>query len=378
MRLVWFSHEAHATGGAELSLIEAAKGLAGAGHDLLVMVPQRGALIEVLAALGVPTAVIPYRWWMGGVPRHPWKGRFRRLARNMLALKGMLRLLSGYSPDLAVTNTMTIPAGAVAARLAGVPHVWCIREFGLEDHGLHFDWGRTASMALIDRLSSRLIVNSHAVADALGKVIQVDKMRVVYNAVDTPAVTAVPRQPGGDILQLVLVGRIIPGKGQMDAIRALAHLRDQGVMARLTLVGGEVGGYGEVLKQLAQDLSVTDQLEFVGAVADPSRYVASSDAALMCSTSEAFGRVTVEAMKLGKPVIGCAAGGTSELIQDGVTGLLYPPGNIHKLAENITALRSDRTLLREMGSRAEKWAVETFTVENYCSALIEVFEELVK
>src|SRR5262249_31230815 len=224
MKIVWFSHEGQVTGGAELSLVEAARGLTAAGHDLLVTVPQPGTLVDLLAPLGVPIAVVPYRGWMGGNPRHPRNGRNRRLARNLLALKTTVGLLSSYGPDLAVTNTMTIPTGAIAARLARVPHVWYIHEFGLQDHGLHFDWGKTASMALINDLSSRLLINAHAVAHALGRTLPAEKMRVVYYAVDTPTATAVRRQAGDDVLHLVLVGRIVPGKGQVDAIRAVSLL----------------------------------------------------------------------------------------------------------------------------------------------------------
>ncbi|HLH23438.1 MAG TPA: glycosyltransferase family 4 protein [Chloroflexota bacterium] len=377
MKIVWFSHEGQITGGAELSLVDAAKGLSRMGHDVLVTAPQPGSLVDLLAPVGVRTAVLPYRWWMGGNPRHPRQGRFRRLARNLLALKRMLPLLSSYRPDLAVTNTMTIPLGAVAARVARVTHVWYIHEFGQEDHHLHFDWGRTASMALIDRLSSRLIINSRAVAHALKESLPTGKMRIVYYAVETPTVTAAQRQADNDALQLILVGRLVPGKGQLDAIRAVARLRDQGKTVRLTLVGSEGGNYGGVLKQEARDLAITDQLEFVGAVSDPANYIAKSDVALMCSASEAFGRVTIEAMKLGKPVIGAAAGGTTELIQNRVTGLLYPPGDVAALAEQIATLEGDRALLGNLGANARRWAMDTFTMERYCRALTDVFGELV-
>jgi glycosyltransferase involved in cell wall biosynthesis len=72
----------------------------------------------------------------------------------------------------------------------------------------------------------------------------------------------------------------------------------------------------------------------------------------MCSECEAFGRVTVEAMRAGLPVCGTNAGGTPEIIDPGVNGLLSPAGDANALAANLMALELDEDLRRRIASRA--------------------------
>jgi glycosyltransferase involved in cell wall biosynthesis len=109
---------------------------------------------------------------------------------------------------------------------------------------------------------------------------------------------------------------------------------------------------------------VDELVDFVPFTQNPFPHVAGADLALMCSRGEGFGRVTVEAMKLGKPVIGARSGGTVELIRDGWNGFLYPLGDIEELGRRIHVLHRDRALLKEMGSHAREWSRETFNLES--------------
>jgi glycosyltransferase involved in cell wall biosynthesis len=97
----------------------------------------------------------------------------------------------------------------------------------------------------------------------------------------------------------------------------------------------------------------------------------------MCSRGEPFGRVTVEAMKQGVPVVGAASGGTIEIIQDGVTGLLYQLGDAEDLAAKIEILHWDRELLGRMGQEAHRWANSTFSLKKYTADLLRVFREAI-
>ena len=95
----------------------------------------------------------------------------------------------------------------------------------------------------------------------------------------------------------------------------------------------------------------------------------------MCSHREAFGRVTVEAMKMGKPVVGAAIDATKELIQDGCNGLLYRVGDANDLAQKIGTLYHDREKLAVMSERARTWALDRFTTRRYSNDLRAIFEE---
>jgi glycosyltransferase involved in cell wall biosynthesis len=282
-------------------------------------------------------------------------------------------------PDLIVTNTLTVPAGALAAKWLCVPHIWYIHEFGREDHDLLFDLGNSTTAFLIDKLSNKVIVNSYAVLDKFRNYIPEHKLCVIYYGIEVP-----PQLKTDDIgscnkvFRLIIVGQLCPGKRQEEAIKALSVLLRKGLNVRLTLLGYEHPEYGRTLRELVSELKVENQVEFIGQTPDPFKYVSDCHVALTCSGSEAFGRVTVEAMKLGKPVIGADNAGTAELIQDGVTGLLYRPGDAEDLARKVELLYHNPALAECISANARVWSNCTFTIENYVERLLSVFEEVIR
>jgi glycosyltransferase involved in cell wall biosynthesis len=375
MRIAWVSHEANLDG-AERCLLEAARGLVSGGHEVQAILPWTGDLEAELARIPVAVRTMHTTWWAGTGPRRTVRHRMRRLCRNLLGAPGLCRLLRQIRPDLVVSNTITIPMGAFAARQAGIPHVWYLHELGIgrADHHLSLDLGHSLSRSLIDRLSDRIIVCSRAVQQRFVAWFDPEKVRVVYSAVEIPIE---PTEIVDDrrVMTLILVGRMDPLKRQADAIRAVALLAGKGLQLRLRLVGREIPEYGAFLRQLVRERDAAEYIELVPFAENPFPHVARSDVALMCSQDEGFGRVTVEAMKLGKPVIGADSAGTSELIRDGWNGFLYRPGDIDDLARKIDTLYHDRTLLREMGEHAREWSKQTFSMGQYTSDLLRVFDE---
>src|SRR5690606_28010068 len=105
----------------------------------------------------------------------------------------------------------------------------------------------------------------------------------------------------------------------------------QGVDVELEIVGDGRESYGATLRAIVDELNVGDRVRFAGYQDDPFPLMKAADAVLVCSTAEAFGRVTVEAFLAGRPVIGAASGGTAELIEQG-GGLTYTPGDVDGLA----------------------------------------------
>jgi glycosyltransferase involved in cell wall biosynthesis len=370
MKIVWVAHDHGLNAGAELCLWEGVKGLVGAGHDLRVVVPSSGRLTERLLENGIPASVFPYRWWVHSGFRLP----FRRLVSHLRAAAKVEEFLGQARPDVVITNTLTIPVGALAAHRARIPHVWYVHEFGREDHGLKFDFGTHLSLAMIRGLSRKVIVNSLAVREKFRRFIPESRLRVLYYAVDVPGCAASEPVPD-DPFRLILVGRICEGKRQEDAVRAVAWLAGRGHHTRLTLLGNENADYGKYLRGLVRDLGADGLIEFMPFAQDPHVHLTRSHAALVCSKCEAFGRVTIEAMKQGKPVIGARAGATGELIHDGVTGLLYQPMDHADLGQKIASLDRNRPLLIEMGSNALNWAIRNFNLETHTAGLVAILKE---
>lgn len=377
MRIVWISHVGgDSLGGAGQALVEGAAGLVERGVEVTVVLPSRGRLADSLEAAGASIVVLPNVWWAWPSPRSIPR-RIRETARAVVRTPvGVMRLssfLRRAKPDLVVTNTLMSPLGAFAARTANLAHVWYVHEFGVEDHGLQFVLGERASLGLVTRLSRLVIVNSHAVQGKYEREGRNSETCVIYNAVDVPVEPARPAVRRAE-LELVLVGMIATYKGQIEAVRATSILAGKGIDVRLRLVGSRAGALNwQRLTALVHELDLEERVEVVGFAQDPAPYVAAADIVLMCSRSEAFGRVTVEAMKRGKPVIGTSSGGTVELVEGGRAGLLYPPGDHEALARQIERLHRDDALRRELGENGRAWAQARFTRDRHAEELLAAF-----
>ena len=360
-------------------MVEAVSCLIDRQAEVVGIVPAPGPLSPLLEAGGATVVEQQNAWWAtpGGTSTI-WLARQAAgsAARNVAAFRRMSRLLREIDPDLVVTNTLAIPLGAFAARQSGLPHVWYRHEFGRRDHAFHFHLGERATFAAIDRLSDRVIVNSRSVLeDAPGRRFR-SKARLV-----TYAVTAPMHEPGDGArdgpLRLIQIGRIAPSKGHKDAVRAAGELRRRGIDVEIRFVGPTLWPrYSEELEALAAAEGVADLISMSGFRPDPAAEVIQADVALTCSPLEAFGRTTVEAMKLGRAVIGARSAGTAELIRDGHTGFTYAPGDAAELASKIELFARDRSLAPALGANAKGWAKQTFTAERYASELMEVFQEV--
>jgi glycosyltransferase involved in cell wall biosynthesis len=376
MRIAWFSHRGD-LGGAELSLFEGVKGLTSRGEKILVVVPSNGDLVHKLNLLGIPTSVGHFRFWTYQRAKKPsFYRRARRLVGHLLAAKYFKGFLRDFGAELVVTNTLTIPVGALAAKWAGIPHIWYIREFGGESQDVGFDYGNRISLYLINKLSERVVFNSRSVAERFRNSIPPTKCRTIDNAVEVPIIPLV-RRDYVSAFRVILVGHMTMVKRQEDAIRAIAFLARSGFHVRLTLLGTEDPAYGAYIRNLAREMDVENITEFVPFTVDPFPLMAAADVALMCSKADAFGRVTVEAMKLGKAVIGADSGGTSDIIQNGWNGLLYRPCDPEDLAKKLQILYENRDLLRKLGQTAQEWASQKFNLSSYTSSLMEIFQEVV-
>lgn len=375
MNIVLASHSAADSAGAELALLELATGIVeDTDHVIHAVFPSEGPLVDHFERLGIAISVVPNLSWVDLRGRRGWYWP-RYVASRLRSTYRLLRLFRTTNPDVIVTNTKTVVTPAAAARLVGIPHVWYVHEFGIRDHDLAFDLGYERSMRLIDRLSDVVIVNSNPIRADMSRWVDPGKLRLLYYAVDV-AREAEPLSLSSPPLRLVLVGRKSPGKGQEDGIRAVAAMRGRGHRIKLRLVGGGGSAHVRSLERLANELGVGDIVDLVEATSDVATEFEWAQIALVCSRAEAFGRVTVEAMKYGRPVIGADTEGTAELIEHGSRGLLYTPGDPDDLADKIVTLANDWAEADRISKNAKTWARERFSTERYVSDFIATLTQL--
>jgi glycosyltransferase involved in cell wall biosynthesis len=382
MKVCFISHSC-LRGGAELSLLELIDALLQRGVQCACVLPGRGTLNDLLADRGVETIVVPFKQWVH--TRKTFFGQARRMLplRHIPAIFRLVTVIKRLRCDVVYTNTIAVGAGAVAAKIAGKPHIWHIREFGYDDHKLSYDLGLSVSRKLIGRLSSACIANSKAVAEEYRPSLTGTELTVIYNSVEMPTLgdatpADVPWRHDGAI-RCVLLGKLLPGKGQEDAVKAMVNLRRMNVPAELLLLGGAVDTeYHQHIERLVEQYNLTDRVHMLGHSDNPMPLINTADVLLMCSRREAFGRVTVEGMKLGKPVIGTRSGGTPEIVQEGETGFLYTPGDAQELAAKIGHLYANRAVRDSMGTKACRCAQERFNQRKYGRDVENILQRVVR
>lgn len=381
MKICFVCHSA-GNGGAERVFLETIELLHAQGIECRVLLPSTGPFCRELAGLGIPYSVISYPMWMarGQVPIAIRIKAALNLAKDTLLVAWKILR---WRSDVVYSNTSTVCVGALAARLTGLTHVWHLEEFGFEDQGLSFLFGETRSMALINNLSSRCICLSFALAEKYLQYVEPSKMSIIYpsmhRALESGRISGsveLPNAPRVAKFRCVLVGALIEGKGQRDALLAIAHLKKAGKSVDLLIVGRGDAHYRRSLEQLVQDNDLENDVVFVEHVSDSLPVMRSSDTVLICSKSEAFGRVTIEGMFSGRPVIGARSAATAELIKDGVTGLLYQQGDPVDLAAKIERLYKNPGIASDLGRNACSWVEGYFTRERCTRELLAVFNSL--
>ncbi|WON73730.1 glycosyltransferase family 4 protein [Nitrosospira sp. Is2] len=375
MRVCFISHTAGRYG-AELALLELLQGLTQLNVTCLVLVPAKGPLLTELDRLDIEWRVISYPPWISR--RSSLVHRMGRTFKALASSFQMALIITRWRCDIVYTNTTVIGAGALAARLARKPHVWHSHESGYHNPNLKFDFGHRLVAFLMNSLSGGIIVNSTSVKNDYKRYIRPDKMRLIYQSV-TVHDKCPQSEPnsGNPPFRCAIIGSLHAWKGQDEAIKALSEVVRRGVNAHLLVVGDGDKRFTAALHEQVKNYGLEQRVTFLGYVTDPIRFTQIADVILVCSKWEAFGRVTVEAMLAGKPVVATAnSGGTAELIEEGKTGLLYERGNHIELADKIQYLYENPDARIRLGTAAQMWTAGRFTRERYAREVLSLLGEV--
>ncbi|MGC9964448.1 MAG: FkbM family methyltransferase [Syntrophobacteraceae bacterium] len=363
MDVCFVSHSSQ-KGGSERSLLELLEGLVKDGVLCHALLPENGPIEADLKRLSVPYTVIPYRWWILGKNEDRQKA-IEEIAQQSIFVTEEIRRLN---PRIIYSNTSVINIGAIAAEELGISHIWHIREYGEQDHSLSFILEKKERFEYISRNSKFVIFNSHAIKEYYSSCADFKSSAVIYNNVSVREVAHNRKDlfTNKNSLHVIVVGMIQEGKGQKDAILAIKELKKEGYDVELAIIGNTIDvKYEEECRNIVEEESLDDRVHIIGYLDNAFPAMQESDAVLVCSRNEAFGRVSIEAMLAGKPVIGTNRGGTVELITDGVTGLLYEPGDYQQLKEKIKVLIDNPGKRRKMGEEGYKFVIGRFSQDKY-------------
>jgi len=278
---------------------------------------------------------------------------FSRINRWLLVLAA--RFASGIIANSAATAEAFQKAGGKSKNLKVVPNGFCVHRFR-SDQPDPFDALRLAQGRPFDALRLAQGRPFDAWPDS-----STSMKRLVR---ETPLVG--------------MFGRITPWKGQKILVQALAKLPNLiAVIVGDALFTEEDRRYKQELVELTERLGLAGRVQFAGFQPDILPFLRAVDIVVHCSVSpEPFGRVIVEAMLAGKPVIAARSGAPLEIIQHGITGLLVTPGDTEELVRAIEQLLDDRSWAETLATQGRESATQRYALETVLAEWVGFIDQI--
>jgi glycosyltransferase involved in cell wall biosynthesis len=351
--------------------------------ELEVAVPAPGRTFQLFSEVGTAT-VLPY-----SPLTHPQSLRGMAEATTRLAreIRMFRRHIRRVQPDLVVVVTTVLPAALVAARLERVPAIVYVAEIldGRPVQSPVRRLGTEAIRRLTPRLARALVCCSKTVAAQFENTHNGVVVTTVYPGVGS-AYGAGARERfravhgiEGAAPCIAVVGNITPGRGQDLVIRALPGLRARLPDVRCLIAGVALErdadlAYRDELTRLAEDLGVAGLVTFAGFVARVADVYAAADVVVNpVRVPEGFGRVAVEALLAGRPVVASRIGAIPEILRDGRDALLVEPDDPGAIAAAVIRLWEDDELRSRLVASGRTRVLAEFDEDES----VELFEQVV-
>lgn len=360
MNIAHISHSATITGGSELALLELIDYELTKGVKPFVVLPGHGKIESTLDKKGVAHTIIGCQPWRHHPKQNETQAKLKysiKRALNSLSEMRLKRYLLENNIDLVHINTTATNLGSYAAKQAGIPLIWHLREFN--GANLERDFYSYEHARYCFANATKLIAVSETLADGYDpSLISKDKLVVIYDTMKAPSAKRATPIFANRKATICLLGTICIQKGQLDSVEAL-HLLDEDTLAqiKLNIIGKQDDPYFGRIEQAIRQYGLARSVEFRGFTNNPYGCYQEADIALTCSRSESFGRTTVEAMMSGCLVIGRDCTCTHELLAKG-NGLLY--SGPKDLAEKIKWAISNKAEASKIARTGKNFADKSF------------------
>ncbi|RMG44755.1 MAG: glycosyltransferase family 1 protein [Acidobacteria bacterium] len=378
IKVLYLNPSSH-LGGAEWVLHDVVTHLDRARFEPVVALPKEGPLATSLRAAGIDVRVIGSFAPLLKLGRYSrWRDYLQISPALVDALRGgreLCRLIQ--DEGVAIIHANGIKAHVLSALLRPklrLPIIWHVHDFigRRRFHRLY--------RYLAGRVPSLLIANSRAVAADLGLGVNVI---VVYNGVDLRRFSPIRGSTGGEPYHVGMIGVLAPWKGHGVFLEAARRVSAKLPNVQFWIVGDEIydtdghRGYRRRLEERVREAGLHERVRFTGFCRDVTRIINELDIVVHASIEpEPFGRVLIEAMACGKPVIASRAGGVPEIVEHEINGLLVAPGDGGQLADTIVRLLNDAAERERLGEAGRRRVEERFSLAEQVERIQRIYESL--
>lgn len=295
---------------------------------------------------------------------------------NLLSFAYLSFFLDREQIDIVHTNSSISYLGARLARKWKKKHVWHIREFAYESYNYKYIGGERKCEILM-RDSYTIAISNSILTHRLKFMPSMCKIVVNDGVVSEVDIKESHLEAAQDqSIRFGVVGYISETKNQKEALVAFCEFSKKNQKSTLSFAGGGDKDYIYSLKSFIEKQSLGEQVYFKGYISNIMAFYQEIDVLLMCTRNEALGRVTIEALSMGVPVIGYDNAGTAEIIIDGFNGLLYQR-DYKSLFEKMEIISNSKTFA-EMSKNAQKGVRENYTIEKCASKMMSIYNLMIK
>jgi FkbM family methyltransferase len=373
------------SGGAEHCTVDVVDALLEKGIFVDVILPNMNGnwLQQELQSKPISLSQTPNYWWLKRDGESITELR-EKVCETSFKMADHLWLTN---PDIICSMTSVICEGAYASRLLCKPHIWYINEFGLPEHGIEYAIGDYQRKLFLRNSSECVVFVSNALRSDFKEQISDDKCVVIYNTfqfkeqkLESSTSWGIYGKRKG--ISLAVLGNIIRGKNQEDAILAVAELKKRGLFSVIYLFGNDNVDveYTNKLKKIIEEKELQEQVVFCDYRDDALQFIKENvDVVISCSKNEAFGRSIFEAFYLGKVVIGLRSGATIELVgENNERGFLYDHYfDIVNIIEEYFFKKLDKDIILNKISDGLIFA-KKYSFDNFSLSIENVFRNSIK
>ena len=350
---VLFVHGITEIGGAERELLAMLERLPARGYRPIVVCPDGGTLAQELARLGVETRL---------APMPPWRKLFAYPQRPA-AVRALRDVIAAVQPALIHVNDIWwVPQTLSAGEGFGLPIVAHVRQEIEPAKARRYELERADLVLPVSRQIQRSLEKGG---------VRPERLRTLYSGLDMTRVMDQDDGRGvrrrfnipGDVLVLGTVANLFERKGYEVMIEALPMIANGAPAVHYLVVGSGDAAYEARLRGMAEILGLERRVHFAGFQKSVYPCLAAMDLYVHPALMEGFGIAVLEAMAMRKPVVATTTGGLPEIVQDGETGILVPPGDAGALARAVSALLQDSGRRKQLGEAGRARITAHFTVE---------------
>lgn len=336
---------------------------------------RSGTLKEEMHRRNIPIIEAYYFYDNLCMKNHLLRYLFFLLLRN-IELNKVLKYVNKKKISIIHSNSSVIKFGADIASKGHLKHIWHVREdvkemFEVNENSLRNYYKN------INNKSDNVIFVSHTLKknfienlENYGEKIYKEKFKTIYNGIFLSDNKLVKLDKSRNTFNIYCFGTVYNIKGQEDLIRLGKRMEDENITNyTINIVGERKHEYYSHLLNLIKGYGIEDKVNFIDYTNNINQLRKNADVEVVCSRNEAFGRVAIEAMNFGNPLIVTNVGGLDEIVTHEKNGLKYTPGNIDELYNNIKLVLDDDTnnkiLIKNAKKRSCDFSIER-CVTNIC------------